>query len=155
MENEHTASVYGKHMPISTKHAIEICNFIKGKSIATSKKLLQNVMEKKQAVPFKIFKRNICHKPGHMAAGRYPYKASQHVLRLLNSLEANAQNKGLDVNSLIITSVIPNRASRPYHYGRKRRVKMKRTHIQIIAEEHKEQKKVEQKQPTQQVKAKQ
>ncbi len=141
MAAEHSASVYGKDMPISTKHAIEICNFIKGKSLPLSKKLLQDVMEKKRAVPFHIFKRNIGHKPGHLAAGRYPYKASQHILKLLTSLESNAQNKGLDVNSLVVTTIIPNRASRPYHMGRKRRVKMKRTHIQIIAEERAPEKK--------------
>mgnify|MGYP001596982172 FL=1 len=76
-----------------------------------------------------------------MAAGRYPFKASRHILTLLSSLEANAQNKGLNVGSLYLKSIITNRASRPYHFGRMRRIKMKRTHIQIIATERIEEKK--------------
>jgi hypothetical protein len=31
--------------------------------------------------------------------------------------------------------MIPNQASRPWHYGRHRRIKMKRTHLRITAEE--------------------
>ena len=79
MANEHAASVYGKDIPISTKHAIEICNFIRGKSIPQSKRMLKEVLGMKIAVPFKIYKRNVGHKPGRMAAGRYPTKAS-HLL---------------------------------------------------------------------------
>ena len=140
--DEHSASVHGKDLPISTKHAIEICNFIKGKSLPKSKQMLKEVMGKKIAVPFKIFKRNVGHKPGSMAAGRYPYKASRYILNLLDSLETNAQNKGLDVNSLYLTKIIPNKASRPFHFSRHRGRKMKRTSIEIIAEEKKEEKKL-------------
>lgn len=135
--DEHSTSVHGRDLPISTKHAVEICKFIKGKSLQQSKKMLQDVMEKKRAVPFTRFKRNIGHKPGNMAAGRYPYKASKIILQLLNSLEANAENKGLDAQSLYVTTLIPNRASRPLHMGRHRQRKMKRTHIRIIAQEQK------------------
>ncbi len=141
--DDHSASVWGKDIPISTKHAIEICNFIKGKSLMKSKQMLKEVMGKKIAVPFKIFKRNVGHKPGRMAAGRYPYKASHYILNLLESLEANAQNKGLDVNSLYLTTIIPNKAARPFHFSRHRGRKMKRTNIQIMAEEMKEEKKVQ------------
>ncbi|MEK6809645.1 MAG: 50S ribosomal protein L22 [Nanoarchaeota archaeon] len=143
MADEHVASVYGKDIPISTKHAIEICNFIRGKSLQQSKKFLEQVIVMKTAVPFKIYKRNVGHKPGNMAAGRYPTKASRYILSLLSSLESNAENKGLDVSSLYLTEIIPNRASRPFHFGRKRRIKMKRTHIQIFAEERKEEKEKE------------
>ena len=149
-EDDHKTSVYGRDLPISTKHAVEICNFIKGKSLQESKRMLENVMKKKIAVPFKRFNRNVGHKPGRMAAGRYPYMASSMVLDLLASLEANAQNKGLDTNTLYLTSLIPNKASRPMHFGRQRRRKMKRTHIRIIAEEKKAEKKVQQKAPPQQ-----
>jgi len=129
------ASVQGKDLPISTKHAIEICNFIKGKSLQQSKRMLQEVMDKKIAVPFKIFKRNVGHKPGAMAAGRYPYKASYTILKLLNSLEANAENKGMNIGNLHLTMIMPNRAPRPFHAGRHRGIKMHRTHIKIVAEE--------------------
>lgn len=151
---EHQAIVNGRNLPISTKHAIEIAKFIKGKSIQKSKALLEHVVQKKIAVPFTRFKRDMGHKPGRMAAGRYPEKASQHFITLLDSLESNALNKGLDTESLIITTIIPNKASRPWHPGRQRRTKMKRTHVTILAEEMVNEKSKKQ-QPTQKHEAKQ
>ncbi len=133
-ENEHTASVYGKNLPISTKQTHEICSFIRGKSIAASKAYLQQVMAKQKAIPFKKFNQDTGHKRT-MAAGRYPFKASKYMIKMLESLEANASNKGLDTDALYIKTIISNWASRPFHFGRKRRVKMRRTHVQIIAEE--------------------
>lgn len=135
MITEHQAIVNGRDLPVSTKHVVEIAKFIKGKSMEKSKMLLQRVIDKKQPVPFTRFKRNVGHKPGRIAAGRYPEKASREVLLLLNSLEANASNKGLETKALYLTTIIPNRASEPWHPGRQGRRKMKRTHLTIIAEE--------------------
>lgn len=132
---EIAAKVIGRDLSISTKHAVEISKFIRGKSIKKSKELLNKVIEGKIAIPFTRFNRDMGHKKGNIAAGRYPKSASLEIVKLLNSLEANAQNKGLDVNSLYIKKIIANRASRPWHFGRQRRIKMKRTHIEIIAEE--------------------
>jgi len=145
--NEHTATINGKDLPISTKHAVEICKFIKGKSLQKSRQMLQAVIEKKRAVPFTRYKKDMGHKPGRIAAGRYPEKASKCILKLINSLEANAQNKGLDADGLVLTTLIANRGSRPWHFGRLRRRKTKRTHIMIVAEEQsKEKTKPQQKQ---------
>ena len=141
MINENQAKISGKDLSISTKQSIEIANFIRGKNIQKAKNELQKVIEKKLAIPFKRFNRDMGQKKGNIAAGRYPQNAAKEFLNLLNGLEANAQNKGLSTNNLIIKTIIPNKASRPWHYGRRRRIKMKRTHIEIIAEEFKENKK--------------
>ena len=61
-------------------------------------------------------------------------------MELLDSVESNAQNKGLDTEQIVIKSIIPNRASRPFRAGRRRRIKAKRTHIEIIVEEQEEKK---------------
>ena len=135
MVDEHSAIVRGRNMPISTKHAIEISNAIRGKSVKASKEFLGKVLEKKVAVPFKRFNFDLGHKKGRIAAGRFPQKSTQHVLQLLNTLEANASNKGLDAESLYIKTIIPNKASTPQHSGRHTRRKMKRTHLEIIGEE--------------------
>jgi len=134
MINENQAKIIGKDLSISTKQSIEIANFIRGKNIEKAKNELKKVIEKKLAIPFKRYNRDMGHKKGNIAAGRYPKNAAKEFLNLLNGLEANAQNKGLSTN-LIIKTIIPNKASRPWHYGRRRRIKMKRTHIEIIAEE--------------------
>ena len=130
-----TAKVIGRDLSISTKQAVEISKFIKGKTIKRSKELLSKVIEGKLVVPFTRFNRDTGHKKGKIGPGRYPKKASSIIVKLLNSLEANAQNKGLDTNSIYIKKMIANKASEPWHFGRIRGRKMKRTHIEIVAEE--------------------
>lgn len=137
-------------MPISTKHAIEICNFIRGKNLLQSKGFLEKVLQKKKAVPFRRFNRDMGHRPGSVGPGRYPQKASSIILKLLESLEVNAQNKGLDTATLYLKTVVPNKGSNVWHYGRQKRRRMKLTHIFMLAEEKaekKEEKKEEKKKP--------
>jgi large subunit ribosomal protein L22 len=140
-EEEHAAKAVGRALPISTKQSVEICNFIRQMSIEKAKRRLADVINKKSAVPFKRFNDNIGHKKGMIAAGRYPEKACSHVLKLLESVEANAQFKGLNTANLVITHICANKAARPWHYGRQRRRKTKRTNVEIIVEERTEEKK--------------
>lgn len=132
---EHTARASGRDLFISTRHTIEITRCIRGKDLQKSKAFLQRVLEKKQAVPFLRHDQDIPHRPGHIMAGRYPEKATKVILSLLNAVEANAQNNGLDTENLVIKSIIPNRASRPYRYGRIRGIRSRRTHVEIVVEE--------------------
>ncbi|MEK6904447.1 MAG: 50S ribosomal protein L22 [Nanoarchaeota archaeon] len=136
-ESQKTAEVHGKDLPVSTKQSIEIASFIRNRSVNKAISLLSQVLEKKIAVPFRRFKRDIGHKPGKTGPGRYPQKASETMISLLKSLVANGQNKGMDTNSLIIRTIMANKASRPFRYGRKRRIQARRTHIDIIAVERK------------------
>lgn len=128
------ASVYGRDLPISTKQAIEICNFIRGENLQGSKAILEKVIAQKFAIPFRRFNRDMGHKKGKVGSGRYPVKACGEILKLLESLEINAQNKGLDTAVLFISSIVPNKGANVMRYGR-RRTSMKLTHIKITAEE--------------------
>ncbi len=94
------------------------------------------------------------HRKGKIAAGRYPQNASKKVLQLLNSVEANAQDKGLNIETLFIESIIPNKASRPWHQGRQRRTKMKRTHLEINVTEKQPKTKETKKQTTKKIETK-
>lgn len=132
---DNMARALAKDISISAKQSIEICNFLKHRSVKEAKKVLALVIEEKTPVPYKRFKMELPHRHGPLAAGQYPKKASQYILKLLDAVEANAQNKGLNTDALIITHMSANKASRPWHYGRKARRKMKRTHIEIVVEE--------------------
>ena len=55
-------------MGISAKASVEICNMIRNKPIETAKKILERVIEKKQAVPYKRFNMEIPHRKGNIAA---------------------------------------------------------------------------------------
>ncbi|MBC8444141.1 50S ribosomal protein L22 [Candidatus Woesearchaeota archaeon] len=154
-KSENTAKASALDLHISTKHSIEICNHIRKKSLEKAKAVLQRVLTQKEAIPFKRFNNDIGHKPGKIAAGRYPFNASKAILTLLNDVEANAQTKGLSISDLKITKLCANKASTPWRHGRKRRRKSKRTHLEIIVksdeiiQEPKENKKEKQKETKQ------
>ncbi len=98
------AKAMGYEMPISFKHAVEICRIIRGKKIDEARKILEEVIEMKRPVPFKKYKKKVGHKKGleKWYAGRYPQKAAKYILKVLRNLEANAEYKGLDKDKLVI-----------------------------------------------------
>src|SRR3989344_3639355 len=128
------ARAVGRDLPISTKHSAEVCRFIKGRSLKTAKKLLEEVMVKKRAVPYKKHTWDLGHKAG-IGSGRYPVKACMNILKILESAETNAQFKGLNTSNLGVTHIAAQRASQPRHYGRHGGRTMKRTHIEVILQE--------------------
>jgi large subunit ribosomal protein L22 len=121
---ENMARVFGRSLPISLKQSIEICNFIRNRNVNYAKNVLNRVINHKQAIPFKRFNANTGHKK-KIAAGRYPKKASMEILKLVNSVEANAQFKGLNTSNLVITHINANKASKVMHFGRKEAEKPK------------------------------
>ena len=111
-------------LPISTKHSIAVCKFIKGKGIEKAIADLKNVILLKKPVPMKG---EIPHRKG-MMSGRYPKKTAEYFIKLLKGLSANANVNGLETP--VISKAIANLASRPY--GKFGRVRKKRTHLKII-----------------------
>lgn len=127
--------VRGLNLPISTKHAIAICNFIKGKNPSRVITLLENVIKKKIAIPMKGEIPHRKNMPKGKVAGRYPSNASKEFIKLIKNLIANANTKGINAEDLVICIAKADKASRPYRatriaYGRKR---FKRSHILIEA----------------------
>lgn len=131
---EHMARAIGMALPISFKQSVEICNFIKNKNVSYAKKLLKDVINKKAAVPFKRYNFDLGHKK-KAGPARYPKKASDRIIRLIENAESNAQFKGLNTSNLVIAHVSAHKAGKAWHFGRKSRRKMKRTNVEIIVEE--------------------
>ncbi|MFH1209567.1 MAG: uL22 family ribosomal protein, partial [archaeon] len=105
-----------------------------------AKNILERVIQKKQAIPYRVYNKSIPHRKGNMATGRYPIKTSSIILKLLNSAEKNAQNKGL-LSKLYICAIYANKGPKQFHYSRHRGRVMKRTHLTIILKEKLQQKK--------------
>lgn len=124
------AVVNAKSLPISAKHSVAICRFIKNKKIEKAIEILEDVLVQKKAVPMKG---EIPHRKGAMMSGRYPQKAVAHFIKLLKNLEANAIVNELD--EPVIVEAIANLAQRPY--GRFGKTKKKRTHVKIKCVEKK------------------
>lgn len=134
---EKKAKVYVKDAPISTKHAVALCRFIKNRNPQEAINLLGKVLERKVAVPMKgeiPHRKNMKDK---RMGGRYPMKATKVFIKALKNLIANAKVKNLDPEKLFIVTAKADKASRPIKptriaYGVKR---FKRTHILLEAEE--------------------
>lgn len=104
LDPANTAKASGRELRISPKAAKEICAAIKGMMLNEAKEFLRQVIAKKRAVPYRRYKKKLPHRRGlqKAAAGRYPVKAASKILRVLESAEANAEYKGLDIESLKI-----------------------------------------------------
>ena len=132
---EHVAKASTKNAPVSTKHCIELCRWLRYKNTSEAKKMLEEVIALKIAVPYRKFVRDIGHRAG-MSTGRYPQKASKEMLKLVKSVEANAQGKGLDISNLKIIRILANRAPTPFT-GSRHRHGTKRSHIELEVMERK------------------
>lgn len=139
---EKTAKASGRELKVSHKAAREVAKAIKGMDLAQAKDFLRDVVAKKRPVPYTRFTKKLGHKGGMQkrCVGRYPVKTAEQVLRVLQAAQANAENKGLDVDRL-----------RVMHSAAYQGVKLKRytprahgraspkydvlTHVEIVLEE--------------------
>jgi large subunit ribosomal protein L22 len=104
LDPEKTVKASAREIRVSHKAAREVCKTIKGMMLTQAKKYLQDVMDKRKAVPYKRYTKKLGHHHGLTKAfvGRYPIKTAKYVLRLLEGAEANAENKGLDTDRMRI-----------------------------------------------------
>ena len=105
-----------------------------------AKEYLEAVIAKKKPVPFRFHKKKVGHRKGlsKWYAGRYPVKAAKEVLKVLQNVEANAEAKGLDIDSLKIihAAVHRGRVIRKYisrAFGRSSPYYEELIHIEIVA----------------------
>jgi len=98
------AKASGRDLRISPKAAREICRSIRSMSLDEARRFLQDVVKKKRPVPYRRYNKEVPHRAGIQGwyAGRYPVKAAEEILKILDSLEANAEVKGLYVEKLKI-----------------------------------------------------
>lgn len=125
----HIAIAKALDLPVSAKHSIELARNLRYKSTTQAKKILDGVIRIKIPIPYKRFTKDLGHKHG-IGAGRFPEKPAREFLKLINSVESNAQVKGLNISNLKITKLIANKASIPFSGGRQRQA-TKRTHLEI------------------------
>jgi len=128
-QNKKQATVNGKDLPISAKHAASILRFLKGRKINDSIELLEKVIKKKIAVPVIG---EVPHKNGY--PGRYHVKAAGFFIKMLKNLAANATQKGMNLEMIRVSGManLASRASKPGRLGRR---KFKRTHVLLVGEE--------------------
>jgi len=110
----------GSDLRVHFKNTRETAAAIKGQTLKQAKKYLQNVIEKKDIIPFRRYKygcsRHAQVKRYGVSQGRWPKKSSEFLLGLLKNAESNAELKGLDVDSLVVSHIKVDEAQR----GRRR-----------------------------------
>lgn len=150
LDPEKTAKASGRELRISHKKAIEVCNAIKGMPLEKAKQLLRNVIEQKQPIPIKRYKKKQPHTRGLQKAyaGKYPQKAAKAILKLLQSAEANAEYKGLDTERLKIIHAVAYPGMKlkrfiPRAFGRSTPKYKTLTHVEIVLEQTKEKEEME------------
>ncbi|HOI70861.1 MAG TPA: 50S ribosomal protein L22 [Methanobacterium sp.] len=140
--NEDTGKVAkasGRSLKISPKHSREICNALRGMELEEAKDYLEDVIDKKQAVPFRRHNKKVGHKRGleGWPTGRYPVKAASQILDVLINAEANAEYQGLETDNLEIVHISSHRGYvirgwTPRAFGRASPFNTPTTHIQIV-----------------------
>ncbi len=138
-----TAKAYGKEVDVSPKHAVEVCRFLRGKDVPRAEEILNKVIEKKMAVPFKRYKHSVSHRKGKVGPGKYPVKTAKMILELLKDVKANAEVKGIDPDNTYILhlSAYRGRVTQSWFYRARGRSTPKRrisVNIEIIIKEKEE-----------------
>ncbi|WP_327052986.1 50S ribosomal protein L22 [Halomicrococcus gelatinilyticus] len=94
-----------RHM--SHKHSKAIAREIKGKTVEDAKAYLDAVIDGERSVPFKQHNSGVGHRSDidGWDAGRYPEKASEAFLDLIENVVNNADEQGFDGETMEIMHV--------------------------------------------------
>lgn len=117
-----SAKARGSDLRVHFKNTSETAAAIRGKTLAKAKAYLEAVIDHKRCVPFLHFNGGVGrtaqakNEGNSIGQGRWPKKSCEFILGLLRNAESNAELKGLDVDSLVVTHVQVNQAQR----GRRR-----------------------------------
>ena len=126
---------------ISHNHAREIAVAIKGMKIEKARDYLQDVVKLKRAVAFRRYHNEVGHKSDTgVMSGRYPQKAANEFIKLLDNLESNAEYRGMDLDRLRIVNATVHKGRKierfiPRAMGRATPKIDILTHVELVAQE--------------------
>ena len=142
LNQEKTAKASGRELKVSHKAAREVCRTVKGMMLTEAKQYLRDVQTKKKSIPYRRYNKKLPHRHGLVKSfsGRYPIKASAEILGILQSAQANAENKGLDVDRLRIIHAaayqgVKLKRYKPRAQGRSSPKFDITTHVEIVLDE--------------------
>lgn len=141
VDDRECAKAMGKELRISPKDAMEICRMIKGMRLRGARKFLEDVVRKKESVPYFRHNKKLAHRKGsEKSAGRYPVKAAQAILKVLENVKSNAEYKGMDVERLKIIHMSAQKGIKipgfkPRAYGRATPFDTSTTNVEVVVKE--------------------
>jgi large subunit ribosomal protein L22 len=142
LDPDRTAIASGRDLRVSHKAAREICHYVRGMRLEKAKDVLQEVAELKRPVPYRRHKKKVAHRKGveGFDAGRFPKKAAEAILKILDQVEANAEFKGLYSDRLKIIHIASHKGRVirnyiPRAFGRSSPYFNYLTHVEVAVEE--------------------
>ncbi len=145
VDEEKVAKAVVKDVQVFPKKMYDIVNAIRGMMLKDAKELLEKVIRLEEPIPVKRYKGKIAHKRGlankwKWPAGKYPVKAAKVLLKLLENVENNASNKGLDVDRLKIVHIAVHKGPiikrwMPRAFGRATPKFKRLSHVEVIVRE--------------------
>ena len=137
-----TAKAMLRERPMSHKHATEVAREIKGKTAGDAVEYLEAVIEGERSVPFRSHNGGVGHRSDidGWDAGRFPEKASEAFLDLIENAVGNADHQGFDGESMVIKHVAPHkvgesRGRQPRAMGRASEWNAPEVDVELVLEE--------------------
>ena len=143
LDPDRTVKCSGRDLRISPKASVEVCRTIRGMKLPDAKRLLERVVEMKQAIAYRRYHKEVPHRRQlneSFYAGRFPQKTAGKVYKLLEELEANAEYRNLNTDRLKIIHAAAQRARKvprknPRAFGRSDLLNATMTHIELVGYE--------------------
>ncbi|QLH78121.1 50S ribosomal protein L22 [Halosimplex rubrum] len=139
---ETTAKAMLRERQMSHKHSKAIAREIKGKTAGDAVEYLQAVIDEEQSVPFRQHNSGVGHRNDidGWDAGRYPEKASEGFLDLLENAVGNADEQGFDGENMEIMHVAAHKVGesqgrKPRAMGRASPWNSPQVDVELILEE--------------------
>jgi large subunit ribosomal protein L22 len=108
---ETTAKAMLRERPMSLKHSKAIAREIRGETVGDAIEYLEAVAAGERSVPFRQHNSGVGHRKDvdGWDAGRYPNKASEEFITLLQNAAGNADELGFDGESMRIAHLAPHK----------------------------------------------
>jgi len=139
---DETAKAMLRERQMSHKHSKEIAREIKGMTASEAVEYLEAVRDGEQSVPFRSHNSGTGHRKDidGWDAGRYPEKASEAFLDLLENAVGNADHQGFDGDAMRIMHVAAHKVGeqqgrRPRAFGRASPFNTPQVDVELILEE--------------------
>jgi len=139
---ETTAKAMLRERHMSHKHSKEIARVIKGETAGDAIEYLEQVLDGERSVPFKSHNSGVGHRSDidGWDAGRYPEKATEAFLDLLENVISNADHQGFDGESMRIMHIAAHKVGespgrKPRAFGRATAWNTPQVDVECILEE--------------------
>ncbi|MGI0071004.1 MAG: 50S ribosomal protein L22 [Thermoplasmata archaeon] len=136
------ARARGVEIPMSPKKTYEVLNAIRGLPLDKARRVLEDAVALKKAIPFRRYNQETAHHRG-TGPGRFPIKVAKQLLQILQNAEENAAYDSLDTDRLYVKVAASARgtirkASMPRAQGRATQWNEQTTNVEIVLAEKKE-----------------